>query len=130
MAIFAKGGHNMVTRQVIVRAPTVAGSFDIPAYAKVKRIIARNRTATASNLTVGNAAAGAQFLASTAVPTGTATLPGMVEAPAISVAISTAVSTVHYTLSAYASGGIDIMVEYEEYGDSLPLPTQQVPPAY
>lgn len=130
MGIFSKGGFNMVVRQTQVLKIASATSFKIPAYAKVRRIYAQNRTATTSNLTVGNAAAGAQYLASTAVPTGTGTAPGMVAAQAIDVAISKVESEVHITLSAYAAGGIDVVVEFDEYADSLPLPRQQVPASY
>lgn len=130
MSVFDKG-ETAVSRRVVIRNPLAAGSFDIPIGAHVTRVTARNRTATASNLTVGNAAAGAQFLASVAVPVGTTAAPGYVRSPAISVAPSNVVTNVHYTLSAYpAAPGIDIVIEYDELEDSLPLITQSFPVAY
>lgn len=130
MSAFDKG-ESLVCRRVVIRNPTAAGSFDIPAGAWVKAVYARNRTATAANLTVGNAAAGAQFVASVAVPVGTAALPGYVVPTVLNVAPSNAVTNVHYTLSAYpASPGVDITIEYVELEDSLPLITQSFPVAY
>lgn len=147
MSVF-KRGFNKVDRRVVLSGITAALSFDIPAGAYVKRVYAQNRSTTAVNLTVGNAAAGAQYLASTAVPVATAAsgstplLPGVL-APtdAIKINPSKVVSNVHVTLSAYPTlpalglqgedrGLVDVVIEYEELWDSLPIPTQHTPIAY
>lgn len=147
MSVF-KRGFNKVDRRVVLEGITAAVSFDIPAGAFVSRVYAQNRSTTATNLTVGNVAAGAQYLASVAVPVATAAsgstpvLPGVL-APrdAIAVAVSKTVSNVHVTLSAYPTlpalglqgsprGLVDVVIEFEELWDSLPIPTQHTPIAY
>ena len=130
MGMFSKGGTNPVKRFVQVRRPTAAVVVPIPAGAKVLRVYAQNRTATGSNISVGSSAAGEQYIASTAIPTGTPAAPGYLSEPALNVAVSAVNSNVHVTLSNYAGGGVSVVVEYIELGESLPLPTQQLPPAY
>lgn len=132
MAFFTKG-RSAVSRRVVLNNVPLASSFDVPAGTWVKRIYARNRSATATNLTVGNAAAGAQFLASTAVPVGTTSAPGYVVAPAINVAPSAVVTNVHITLSSLppvAANGVDVVIEFDELEESLPLITQSQPISY
>lgn len=132
MSAFDKG-ESLVSRRVIIKNPQAAGSFDIPAGAHVNKVYARNRSSTAANLTVGNAAAGAQFVASVAVPVGTTAAPGYVVPTVLNVAPSAVATAVHYTLSAYptvAAGGSDIVIEYVELEDSLSLISQNFPVGY
>ncbi len=129
MSIFMKG-RNSVKRRVVVRGITAATAFDIPAGAVVKNVYAQNRSTTAANLTVGNAAAGAQFVASVAVPVATGVAPntvyGLVDCTTLAVQPATVQSTVYITLSAYptdggtpAKGMIDVVVEYQELWGSI-----------
>lgn len=148
MSVF-KLGYNKVDRRMVLPGLVAAVSFPVPAGTFVKRIYAQNRSTTATNLTVGNAPAGAQYLASVAVPVATdvsvpderkGAAPGatvtvrragiLTPKAAIDVAASKVNSTVHVTLSAYpavgtgdqARGLVDVVVEFEELWDSLPLP--------
>lgn len=141
MSVF-KLGYNKVDRRVVIPGIKAATVFDIPAGAVVSRIYAQNRSTTASNLTVGNAAAGAQYLASVAVPVADSTGYGVLSPkPALAVAVSKVDSNVHITLSAYPvtnptantakqKGAIDVVVEYEEMWGSLATPSQHNPRAY
>ena len=149
MSVFKKG-YNKVGRRVVIPALTKAFSFDIPAGAFVSRIYAQNRSTTATNLTVGNAAAGAQYLASVAVPvafnvvvpderrdapsgaTVTVSRAGILyPRAAIALQPSKVDSKVHVALSAYPTVGtgdnerglVDVVVEFEELWDSLPIPS-------
>lgn len=140
MSVFKKG-YNKVDRRVVV--PGLLGPVVIPAPAGavVKRVYAQNRSTSASSLTVGNVAAGAQYLASIAVPVATnvtvdgATVqrPGVLSPkPALDIAVPKVDFDIHVTLSAYPSTGsgdnerglVDVVVEYEEMWDSLPIPKQ------
>lgn len=133
-----KLGYNMVKRRVVIPGVKAAGFFALPAGAAVTRIYAENKSTTASNLTVGNAAAGAQYLASIAVPIAAGGVPGVLYPQAALVAARPAnpgVDTaVHYTLSAYPvtnptapsakqKGAISIVIEFEELYGSLDLPS-------
>lgn len=136
-----KYGYNKVTRRVVVPNIKAATSFDLPAGAVLRQIYSQNETTTASNLTVGNAAAGAQYLASTATVVSDANGPGITANPALAVAVSKVDSKVHITLSAYPiknptapvakqKGGISVVVEYDELLGSLDLLTQNIVRAY
>lgn len=142
MSVF-KLGYNKVDRRVVLPGVKAATVFDIPAGAVLKRVYAQNRSTTATNLTVGNAAAGAQYLASVAVPVADGTGAGVLPPKnALQLAAAPKVDTnVHVTLSAYPvtnptatadkqRGAVDVVIEYEEMWDSLPIPTQHTPRAY
>jgi hypothetical protein len=135
MSVF-KYGFNKVNRRVVIPAIKAAQVFDIPAGAHLQRIYAQNRSTTATSLSVGNAVGGAQYLAAIAVPVADGTGPGIL-APqnALAVAISKVVSNVNITLTAYTldadgKGTTDVVVEYEELLDSLPIASQGFPRAY
>lgn len=148
MSVF-KLGYNKVDRRMVLPGLVEAVSFAVPAGAFVARVYAQNRSTEAVNLTVGNAAAGAQYLASVAIPVGTDVAvpderkdaaPGatvtvrragvLYPRAAIALQPSKVNSEVHVTLSAYPSTGegvnerglVDVVVEFEELWDSLPLP--------
>lgn len=131
-----KKGYNKVDRRVVV--PAIKGPIEIPVPAGFwpRRVYAQNRSTTATNITVGNAAAGAQYLASTAVPVAAGGVPGVLYPTET---LKTAVpanpgtnSSMHVTLSAYptvgtganARGQVDVVVEYEELYGSLDIPEQ------
>lgn len=149
MSVFKKG-FNKVDRRVVLPGLTAAAVFAMPAGAWVKRVYAQNRSVTTTNLTVGSAAAGAQYLASVAVPVAsTVAVPN--EAPgaapgstvnvvragilspknAIDVQPSKVTSALHVTLSAYPTTGtganvrgqVDVVIELEEMWGSLPIPS-------
>lgn len=139
-------GQNIVHRRVVIPAIKAAQVFDIPAGAHVLRAYARNRSTTAVNLSLGNAAAGTQYLAATAIPVGdnVGAIQGaglLGQTAATYVAPSKVASNVHVTLSAYPianptaatakqQGAVDVVIEYVELLDSLPIPTQHTPRAY
>lgn len=130
MSVFKKG-RNKVNRRVLRLNLTAADSFQIPAGAFVSRIYAQNKsTSTAPNLTVGNAAAGAQYLASVAVPVAVAPTSDsqgygiLYPRAAIPLQPSVSKSTVYITLSSYpvdasGKGQVSVIVEYEEMWGSL-----------
>ncbi|QIG73216.1 hypothetical protein [Rhizobium phage RHph_I40] len=131
MPVF-KTGAAKVERRVLLRNLKAAASIKLPAGADVRRIYATNETTTASNLTVGNAAAGAQYLASVAVPVSDVNGAGMLSSPAIALTPSKVQSNLHVTLSAYPiknptapvakqKGGITVVVEYVELLNSLSI---------
>lgn len=149
MSVFKKG-FNKVDRRVVIPGLTEAVSFPIPAGAYVSRVYAQNRSTEATNLTVGNVASGAQYLASVAVPVASnVTVPDERKdaAPGATVTVSRAGilypraaialqpskvdSAVHVTLSAYPTVGegdnerglVDVVIEIEELWDSLPIPS-------
>lgn len=135
MSVFDRGSNQVIRRAVLRNIVATAFTIPLPAGAKVTRIDARNKGTTAANLSAGTAAAGAQYLAATAVPVATSTTDistaGLLSEQAISVAVSKTASTFHGTLSAAPNGtGVDVVVHYIELLDSLPNKTLQVPPAY
>lgn len=135
-------GQNIAHRRVVIPNIKAAQVFDIPAGAVLRFAYARNRTTTAVNLTIGNAAAGAQYLASTAIPVADGQGAGLMSHKSLlDPGVSKTVSNVHVTLSAYPVqnptapaakqiGGVDVVIEYVELLDSLPIPTQHTPRAY
>lgn len=135
MSVFDKGS-NQVTRRAVVRNITgTTATLPLPAGAKVTRVDARNKGTVAVNLSVGNAAAGAQFLAATAVPVATSntdiTTAGLLSEQALSVAVSKTAGTVYLTLSATPGApGVDVVVHYTELLDSLAPKQTANPPAY
>jgi hypothetical protein len=133
MSIFSVGS-NKVARRVVIRNITEAMAFDIPAGAVVTLIQARNKSETATNISVGNAAAGTQFSTATAVPVATddadISTAGLLYKVATLVQPSKVASNVHVTLSAYPANGVDVAIEYVELLDSLAQPSQGYPVAY
>lgn len=141
MSVF-KLGYNKVDRRVVLPGVKAAMVFDIPAGAVVKRVYAQNRSTTAANLSLGTAAGGAEYLAAVAVPVANAQGAGILSPKnALQPAVPRVAANVHVTLSAYPvsnptapaaqqKGAIDVVIEYEEMWDSLPLPTQHFPRAY
>ncbi|AGC36040.1 hypothetical protein HOS23_gp57 [Rhizobium phage RHEph09] len=140
MSVF-KRGYNKVERRVLLRNLKAAASILLPAGADVRRVYAINETTTASNLTVGNAAAGAQYLASVAVPVSDVNGAGLLSAPAIALTPSKVESSLYVTLSAYPvknptapsakqRGGITVVVEYVELLDSLSIAKLQTQVQY
>lgn len=135
-------GQNIVHRRVVIPAIKAAQVFDIPAGAVLRFAYARNRSTTATNLSIGNAAGGTQYLAATAVPVADGTGPGLMSHKSLTdIAVSKVASNVHITLSAYPVlnpgvpaakqiGAVDVVIEYVELLDSLPIPTQHTPRAY
>lgn len=145
MSVFKKG-FNKVNRRVVLPSLVGTSVFALPAGAWVTRVYAQNRSTTATNLTVGSAAGGAQYLASVAVPVAsTVAVPN--EAPgaapgstvnvlragilspknAIDVQPSKVTSALHVALSAYPTvggrGQVDVVIELEEMWGSLPIPS-------
>lgn len=140
-----KRGYNLVKRRMVIPNVKAAGSFPLPAGAFLTAIYAENASTTAANLSVGNAAAGAQHLAATAVPIASGGVPGVLYPQAPLVAARPAnpgVDTaVHYTLSAYPvrnptaavakqKGAISIVVEFTELYGSSDLPNNGSNVAY
>lgn len=136
-----KYGYNKVARRLVLPNLKAAAAIDLPAGAVVRQIYSQNESTTASNLTVGNAAAGAQYLASTATVISDANGPGITANPALAVAVSKVDSKLHVTLSAYPiknptapaakqKGAISVVVEYDELLGSLDLLTQNAARAY
>lgn len=140
MSVFKKG-YNKVDRRVVLPGVLEALTVQAPAGAVVKRIYAQNRSTTATNLSVGNTAAGEQYLAAVAVPVATdVTVDGAtvrragILSPknALQPAVPKVDFNIHVTLSAYPSVGdgdderglVDVVIEYEEMWDSLPIPQQ------
>ena len=130
-----KRGYNKVNRRVVIPAVKAAGSFALPAGAFVSRVYAQNRSTTASSLSVGNAAAGAQYLAAVAIPVADVNGAGILyPRAAIALQPSKVNSEVHYTLTAYPianptapvakqKGAVDVVIEFEELWGSLDLPS-------
>jgi len=134
MSIFQRGSTK-VDRRVLLQNLVANTSFAIPAGAKLQRVYARNKGTVATNLSVGNAAAGAQFLAATAVPVASSatdvTTAGLISEVAISVAVNITASTVYLTFSvAPGAPGVDVCITYDELLDSLAAPALNNPVAY
>lgn len=140
-----KLGFNKVSRRVVIPRIKAAQVFDVPAGMFIRRVYAENRSTTAVNLTVGNAAAGAQYLASTAVPVAVGGVPGVLypqETLKTALPANPGTDTnVHITLSAYPvdnaalpaarqKGMVSVVIEYEELYGSLDIPSQHSPRAY
>ncbi len=119
MSLFSKN-RNRVRRKVYLPKCAAAAVVNVPAGATDVKVYARNNTATATSISVGNVAAGAQFVAVTAVPTGTVAAPGYLN-PAIvgTTLVYQANGTINVTMTV---GGIaDVVVEFTELAASLPL---------
>lgn len=129
MSVFKKG-QNKVNRRVVLEGLTAAAVVRLPAYAVVQRFYARNRSTTASSLSAGNVAAGAQYLAATAIGVADGSGPAVLRPTAAlqTQAISKVDSDLHITLSAYplvtdsTKGAVDVVIEYEELEGSLAVP--------
>jgi hypothetical protein len=130
MPVF-KLGFNKVTRRVVLPNLKAAAVVDLPAGAHVRNVYTKNDTTTASNLTAGNVAAGAQYVASAAVGVADGTGPQVTVHTVINPGISKVASSFHVTLSAYPiknptapaaqqKGGISVVIEYTELLDGLP----------
>ena len=135
MTIFTRGSTRVNRSVRLVNQTGTAIVVPLPAGAKLIRVSARNKSTTALNISAGTAAAGAQYLAATAVPASTdatdITKAGLASEPAISVAVSNIASILYITLSAApAAPGVDIVVDYLELLESLPAPLLNNPVAY
>ena len=119
MSLFSKN-RNRVRRKVYLPKAAAASVINVPAGATDVRVYARNTTATATSISVGNAPAGAQFVAVTPVPTGTVAAPGYLN-PAIvgTTLVYQANGTINVTMT--VGGVADVVVEFTELANSLPL---------
>jgi hypothetical protein len=119
MSVFGKN-RNVVRRRVYLPKAALASVIQAPAGATNVRIYAKNSTATAVSVSAGNAAAGAQFAAVTAVGTSTVLAPAVIApAQAGPTLVYQADGQIHVT--ATVAGIADVVVEYTELLNSLPL---------
>lgn len=117
MSAFGRS-HTVKSRSVSRLLVGTASTVAVPAGATNIRVYARNTTATASSISVGNAVGGAQFAAVTAVPTGTKAAPGYINpAKAGPTIVYQAAGLIHIT--ATVGGVVDVTVEWDELGESL-----------
>jgi hypothetical protein len=118
MASHFRKGFTKVRRTVKLTL-TADYSFNIPATAEILKVYLR-RTSTADTTTgvrIGTAAAGAQIVALT--PLATQNLP--VVATLVANGIAVAAQTLYISAAGWNSATVDVVVEYAELGDSLPL---------
>ena len=117
MSAFGRS-HNLKSRSVSRLAVATASTVAVPQGATNIRVYARNQTATASSVSVGNAVGGAQFAAVTVVPTGTKALPGLVNPARVGPTVVYQVDgLIHIT--ATVGGVLDVTVEWDELQYSL-----------
>ena len=117
--LFSKS-RTVVRRRVYLPKVAAAAVFQVPAGASNVKLFAQNKTATAVSVSAGNAVGGAQFCAVTAVGTGTVAAPAVIRpAQAGPTVVYQADGDLHVT--ATVAGIADVVIEFEEMRNSLPL---------
>lgn len=133
-----KRGYNKVARRIVLPNLKAAVSFKVPAGFFPTKVYAENASTTASSVSVGNVAAGAQYLAATAVPVAAGGVPGVLYPTNALVAALPANpgadTDMHVTLTAYPvrnptaptaqqKGAVSVVIEFEELYGSVSLPS-------
>ncbi len=123
MSVFSKN-RTKVTRKYYLPKVGLAATIPVPKGATNVEVYSRNTTATAVNVSAGNALSGAQFSAATAVPTGTVTNPGVANHLDIMTAagkfyVYPADDFIYITAS--VANIADVVVQFDELLASLPL---------
>lgn len=117
--IFRKG-NTLVNRRVVLERVSADTNFAIPAQVEIERIYLRRTSSadTTGGIRIGTAAGGAQLLAAVAVATQNLPQKGTVVSPLISLSGQTLYIS---TATAWNGAVIDVVIEYRELGESLPL---------
>lgn len=107
-----------VNRRQVWKRLKANTAYTIPAGASVRRFQAVSRNAQAVSLRAGNAAAGEQFVAATAVPTNGTPIDVV---PLIS-GLSNVPTVVYISSAAWGTAEVDVALEYTELLDSKSVP--------
>lgn len=117
--IFRKG-NTKVSRRVVLEKVTADKQIKIPALTEITKVYFRRTSAgdTTGGVRIGNAAAGAQIVAATAL--ATQNLPVVPALVANGIALTDGTLYIS-TATSWNGATVDIVIEYNQLGESLPL---------